>query len=359
MAKIILGKCDKYDVGLLREFLATSLADIDLPFHGRNVLLKPNLLSGKPPGKAVNTHPLFVQALAEVLLDGGCTVFVGDSPGYESTEKALEKSGIMDVVRDLRLGVAPFNKRVIKTNRGISPYRELCLGEDPLDYDIVMNLPKLKAHMMMGLTAGVKNCFGFVPHLDKAKWHLRCGTDKALFASLLVDIYFAVKPAVTILDGIVAMDSDGPSHGRPRDIGLVAVSNDALSLDSHLESMLCIPRPLPITAVARENGLLEDPTVIDRGAPRVSDFRMPTTLVDDFALPSLLKGAAKVFLTKKPKCNRRKCTLCRTCVDVCPAGALSTSDAGPASDRRLLFDHRKCIKCYCCAEMCPVGAITA
>jgi uncharacterized protein (DUF362 family)/NAD-dependent dihydropyrimidine dehydrogenase PreA subunit len=352
MAKIVAGRCDNYGAEPLRGFFDRSLAEIGVSPDGCKVLLKPNLLSGKPIGKAVNTHPLFVQALAEVLVERRCTVFVGDSPGYESTAKALERSGIMAVMKRLGLHAASFDRKVVKTNRGISPYHQLLFGEDPLDYDLVINLPKLKTHMMMGLTAGVKNCFGFVPHLEKAKWHLRCGTNKMLFASVLMDIHAVVNPAVTILDGIIAMDSNGPSHGRPRDLGLIALSDDALCLDSYLESILAVPYPLPITSLAMEKGLLREAEVVDQGAPAVQDFRMPTTLAPDFNLPSLVKETAKILLTRKPKCDNRRCTLCRTCVNVCPAAALSTAEKG------LVFDYRKCIKCYCCAEMCPVGAIT-
>ena len=42
-------------------------------------------------------------------------------------------------------------------------------GEDPLDYDFILNMPKLKTHVMMGLTAGVKNLFGFVPSLGQGE----------------------------------------------------------------------------------------------------------------------------------------------------------------------------------------------
>ena len=82
MATIVAGRCETYDVSALREFFARSLADTYPSFEGCRVLLKPNLLSGKPPDKAVNTHPLFLQALAEVFLEKRCTVFIGDSPGY-------------------------------------------------------------------------------------------------------------------------------------------------------------------------------------------------------------------------------------------------------------------------------------
>jgi len=229
MARIAAGTCETYDIPLLKDFFTKALGEMNFSCRGAKVLFKPNLLSGKPPKNAVNTHPSFVQALAEVFLERGCTLFVGDSPGYESTGKALEKSELMGVIRTLGLNVAPFGRRVAKVNRGISPYKEFILAEDPLDYDLVVNMPKLKTHIMVGLTAGVKNTFGFIPHLDKAKWHLRCGIDKSLFASVLIDIHSLVKPALTVLDGVVAMDGDGPSSGRSRHLGLVAVSDNAFS----------------------------------------------------------------------------------------------------------------------------------
>jgi uncharacterized protein (DUF362 family)/NAD-dependent dihydropyrimidine dehydrogenase PreA subunit len=352
MARIVAGRCNTYDLPELRELFCRSLSNLNISFRGCRVLFKPNLLSGKSPGKAVNTHPLFVRALAEVFLDNMCEVFVGDSPGYESTEKALQKSGMMEVIKKLELGMAKFNKRIPKANSGISPYKEFVFGEDPLDYDLIVNMPKLKSHILMGLTAGVKNCFGFIPYLDKAKWHLRCGTDKGLFASLLIDIHSVVKPALTVLDGIVAMDGGGPSHGRVRDLGLVALSDDALSLDYYLEKSLSIPHPLPISSVALEKGLMEEATVINSGAPEVQDFLMPKMVKTDWNLPAFVSQTARTVFTRKPKCDGRKCTTCRVCVSVCAAQALTFSNKGVA------FDYGKCIRCYCCAEMCPVGAIT-
>jgi len=352
MARIVAGECETYDAGTLKEFFTKALSEIGFSIQGARVLLKPNLLSGKVPEKGVNTHPSFMQALAEIFLEKGCTVFVGDSPGYESTERALEKSKIMGVVRRLGLSVATFEGEVKKANRGISPYKELLLAEDPLNYDLVVNMPKLETHIMMGLTAGVKNTFGFIPHLNKAKWHLRCGTDKTLFASLLIDIHSLVKPALTVLDGVVAMEGDGPSNGRVRNLGLVAVTDNAFSLDSFLEKVLSFPSPLPVSAVARENGLVQEATLVDLGMPEVKDFKMPKTMQADFNLPGLVRETARNFFTSKPRCNIKKCTACMTCVHVCPPGALTMEKKGVS------FDYKKCIRCYCCQEMCPTGAIS-
>jgi uncharacterized protein (DUF362 family)/Pyruvate/2-oxoacid:ferredoxin oxidoreductase delta subunit len=352
MATIVAGGCADYGLSPLRELFASALADFSESFEGCKVLLKPNLLSGKPTDRAVNTHPLFVQALAEVFIEKKCTVFVGDSPGYESTERALRKSGIMEVVHRLRLRVATFEKRVRKANSGISPYREFFFGEEPRDYDLVVNMPKLKSHVLMGLTAGVKNTFGFVPSLEKAKWHLRCGTDKRLFASLLIDINAVVKPGLTVLDGIVAMDGGGPSHGRVRKLGLVVLSDDDLALDAYLEKVLSISSPLPVSLAARDNGLLRESTLIDRGVPRIGSFLVPDGTQAPWNVPHFVTEAARRAFTKKPKWDPRNCTSCGTCSDVCASRALTLAD------ETVSFDFRKCIRCYCCAEMCPVGAIT-
>jgi uncharacterized protein (DUF362 family) len=98
--------------------------------------------------------------------------------------------------------------------------------------------------------------FGFVPRFEKAKWHLKAGRDALLFAAILIDIYRLVKPSITVLDGILAMEGDGPSSGRPRDIGLIAVSRDALALDAFVENRLALASPLPLMRVALERGLI-------------------------------------------------------------------------------------------------------
>jgi uncharacterized protein (DUF362 family)/NAD-dependent dihydropyrimidine dehydrogenase PreA subunit len=351
LVHLVADHCRGYEGNDLRNFFLDALTTAGITCDHCKVLLKPNLLSGKAPEKAVNTHPDFIKALAEVLLEKGCSVFVGDSPGYETTEKALKRSGIMDVVDKLGLGVATFDKKVVKQNRGISPYREIVLGEDPADYDVIINLPKLKTHMMMGLTAGVKNIFGFIPALRKAQWHLRCGTDSRLFASLLIDIYLLVKPTITILDGIIAMDTDGPSHGRLRNLGLVTSATDALAMDAYLETFLHIPYYLPITSVAKSHGLIPEYSLVDKGVVTIDDFVMPATMSQEWGGHHLVREVTRQVFTKKPKCTFSVCNACKTCVNVCASGAVTFQRD------KITFDYGKCIRCYCCAEMCPTGAI--
>ena len=353
MEKVITAKCASYDVDALKGVLHKGFEEAGFRADHRKVLLKPNLLSAKPSEKAVTTHPQFIQAISELLLDFSSDVYIGDSPGYESTERVLLKSGIMDVVNRNGLKVASFLKKVVKKSQGISPYREFVLGEDPDDFDVIINLPKLKTHMMMGLTLGVKNTFGFIHGMDKAKWHLRAGSDKMLFASMLIDIHTLVKPSITILDGVVGMDQDGPGSGRVRNMGIVALSRSALALDSHVEKLARFPFLLPISSKAAEHHMMPEYEVVLLGEPVSfpADFQMPGTMATDWNLPGLAKRALKNVFVKKPKVRKEMCKGCGVCSKVCPAGALSLGEKSPS------FNYKKCIRCYCCQEMCPEGAI--
>jgi uncharacterized protein (DUF362 family) len=352
MAKVVASSCRSYDVDELKSFFTKSFKEIGFAFGGAKVLLKPNLLTGRAPGKAVNTDPRFIQALAEILKEDGCEIWVGDSPGFETTERTLEKSGITAVMRKLNLNMATFERQVAIVSKGLSPYKQFFFGEDPQDYDLVINVPKLKTHTMMGLTAAVKNTFGFIPRLEKAKWHLRCGSDTMLFGAVLIDIHATIAPALNVLDGILGMEGDGPSSGRSREFGLVAVSKSGFALDLFLEEALHIPVPLPINTLIREKGLASGYDLVDWGVPAISNIKMPKTVMSiQWNLKGRVGQAVRGLFVRKPRQSGKRCTGCAVCVQVCPPQALKMVNG------ILHFDYEKCIRCYCCQEMCPTGSI--
>jgi uncharacterized protein (DUF362 family)/NAD-dependent dihydropyrimidine dehydrogenase PreA subunit len=354
LKKVITRMFSDYNVMDIKEFLEGSLKNINLAqqLHHKKILLKPNLVMGKAPHKAVNTHPKIVQAVAELLLDSSCDVSIGDSPGYESTERALKISGIMDVVETLGLRVVSFNNPITKRYAdGVSPYQFFTLGEDPALYDAIVNLPKLKTHGMMGLTLGVKNTFGFIHSLEKARWHLRAGQDRTLFASILIDIHQLVHPTMTILDGIVAMDRDGPSNGRARKAGIVGISTDDFALDHFVERIVGLTDPLPITREALRHNLVGEYEIQADGIPVIKDFEIPKPVDTDWTMPVFVKKILKKIFVKKPRLKKEICKGCAVCCKVCPSKALAFIEGKP------MFDYNKCIRCYCCQEMCPEGAI--
>lgn len=351
MEKVILRSHNSYDGEKLKVILDNAFQELDFSIQNARVLIKPNLLIARSPDKAVTTHPTVIQAIAELLKKRGCTISVGDSPGFESTERVLRTSGIMDVIRQLGLTVSLFDRQITKRSQGVSPYKEFIFGEDPSDYDAVINVPKLKTHGMMVVTLGIKNTFGFIHAFHKAKWHLKAGQDRSLFASTLIDIHNLAKPALTILDGIVGMDGDGPSSGRPRNLGILGISRNAYCLDDCIERIIGLPNPAPVTERAIKHALLPKYEICGDTIHPIKDFVLSSTMKTDWNLPSVVKHLLKNTFIGKPRVKKNICKACSVCVKVCPAQAITLRDNRP------FFDYQKCIRCYCCQELCPESAI--
>lgn len=352
MERVIVGGVESYNKAKIRDFIEYGLQEINLSIKNKSVLIKPNMLSAKNPDRAVTTHPDFIGALAGFLRDWGCSVYLGDSPGYESLERVMKIGHYTDMIRHYGIRVVPFTKEIRKTSHGISPYREFILGEDPQLYDLVINAPKLKTHGMMGMTLGVKNTYGFIRGFQKGHWHLKAGRNRGLFAAILVDIHRTVSPGITILDGILGMCGNGPSSGTPLNCSLVGMAVNSFALDDFIERRFCPKAAHPITELAVRNGLIDSYDVIEKDLPPIpASFPMPESCHTDWNLPSGIRTLLRNVLVKKPRAIQKLCRQCGVCSRVCPAAAIELGEKTP------LFDYSKCIRCYCCQEMCPHGAI--
>jgi ferredoxin len=173
-----------------------------------------------------------------------------------------------------------------------------------------------------------------------------------VFASILIDIHQLVRPTVTILDGIVAMDRDGPSNGRARNAGIIGIATDAFALDHCIERIVGLTAPLPITRKALEHNLVGEYEIQGDGMQVIKDFEMPKLVDTDWAMPAFVKKILKKIFVKKPRLKSELCKSCGVCCKVCPTEALAFFEEKPT------FNYAKCIRCYCCQEMCPEGAIT-
>ena len=330
------------------------------PFRaGDRVLLKPNLLAGRRPEKAVTTHPDMIAAVAGFLKDRGCRVALGDGPSIESTRRVVTVCGYDPVCARFGVEVVPFEHGRDVPSRHRRWFPRLHLWEGLAGFDHVVNLPKLKTHTQMTLTLGVKNLFGCVPGKRKAAYHLSAGDSPERFARLMLEIWETVRPSLTVLDGVVAMEGNGPNLGDPRPVGLVALSPDALALDAVIGALVGLPPERhPIVAEARAAGIPgANAGELDvRGRPAqemaVPDFRLPKPADVQWRLPSFLVRTFKNWWTHRPEIQPGPCTLCGQCREICPAEAIHAN-----GDRSLRIDPGRCIRCYCCHEVCPSAAI--
>jgi uncharacterized protein (DUF362 family)/Pyruvate/2-oxoacid:ferredoxin oxidoreductase delta subunit len=353
-------KCQNYDEDKVLDGLRTAIGLLggieQFVQKGNRVLLKPNLLFGKAAEKAVTTHPSIVKGMIKIVREGGGIPFIGDSPSVGGLVRTAEKAGIKGVADEMNCPLLEFDRPVLSAKGVGKHFKQLEIDQAILEVDVIINLPKWKTHGNTLLTLGVKNLFGCIPGPRKALWHLRAGENRRLFAQVLVDLYQVVKPSLTVLDGIVGMEGNGPNSGHPIPLGLILASNEALSIDQVVCDLLGISRKALLTnRVAFEQGIGRDG--IEVLGERVEDvriphFQFPPLSGADWNLPGFIRRALKNALSTKPVIEEERCVLCNRCVEICPPKALTRKAKG------FIFDYGKCIRCFCCQEVCSEGAIT-
>ena len=359
-SSVSIVKCRDYDEGKVLSALRQSIDLIGgiqtFVKEGSQVLLKPNLLFGKSPEKAVTTHPSILKGMIQIVREAGGVPSVGDSPSVGSLTWTAERAGIKAVADAMKCPLVEFNRPVLAPGGGGKTFKQLEVDRAVLEADVIINLPKLKTHSLTVLTLGVKNLFGCIPGPKKPLWHLKAGKDQETFARILVDIYEVIRPRLTLLDGIIGMEGNGPNSGRPIPIGLILASGDSLSLDQIVCDLLGISREFLLTnRVAFEQGMGRDPIEVlgeSVEALKVSNFQFPTLSRPNWNLPGFLSRTLKNALTSKPVIDDEVCESCNRCEEICPPKALARRG------ENFVFDYGKCIRCLCCLEVCPEGAIS-
>ena len=328
---------------------------------GQRVLLKVNLLMKKRPEEAVTTHPSVVEAVVRLVQEAGGIPVIGDSPGGPYTVSALQsiyaRSGLKEVAE--RTGAIlneDVGQTVVAHPEG-KIVKSLTVTKSVTDADVVITLSKLKTHGMMTFTGAVKILFGVIPGLLKAEYHLKM-PDVMNFAHLLVDIAQWVKPSLSIMDGVVGMEGNGPSAGRPRSIGALLLSTDPFALDVVATDLIGLkPEKVPTIRAARERGLvsrLDEVTLKgdDRSLWRIREFAVPKSVsvnfLDMVPLPESIRRFLLDRLRPRPLFQHEVCVGCRDCVNNCPPQALKMNEHG-----RPVVDLEACIRCFCCQELCP------
>lgn len=361
--------CDAYESRLAKAALQevlSPLGGLDFIKPGDRVVVKANLITFLKPDKAATTHPVLLSALAELLVERGAKVVIGDSPGgpfslpylkrvYAATGLTdCEKTGAV-LNQNTAIREADFPEARAMKHFTYTAYLEDC--------DYIIDFCKLKTHGMMGLTGGCKNMFGAIPGTDKPEYHYRY-PNPTDFSRMLVDINEYFKPTLTICDGIMAMEGNGPSMGKPRKMGLLAASRSPHQLDLVLAALIHMDRAdVPTLEAAYERGLI--PAAVGELAVTEGwekficpDFETIGAkrglLFNDEAAGfkgKLTAWAMKVAVQPRPKPKLDDCIGCGECAKVCPAKAIAMVEKKPH------INYKKCIRCFCCQEFCPIGAM--
>lgn len=364
MVEVAIAKCENYEEeNVQRAFdevirLTGGLSEIQ---EGSKVAIKANLVSFMKPEKAATTHPALLIALVKYLKEKHCEVVIGDSPGGAYNAMNLNRVYAATGMQELKqYGVIlneDFSQEEVQFPAG-KAVRQFPFTAYLNKADYVINFCKLKSHGMMGMSAAVKNLFGVIPGIKKPEFHYRFPQYQD-FANMLIDLNEYVKPCFCLVDGIMAMEGNGPTAGVPKQVGLLLASKNPYALDYVCAKIIGMGKEnVPTIEESVKRGLapekLEDiQTNLNLDELVVQDF--DTRKVHQslwFEDESKLLGRiAKKALRSKPQVNPKECIGCEKCKEVCPAKAITMKDGKPEIDRK------KCITCFCCQEFCPKGAM--
>lgn len=371
MEKVALLRCTEYDVEVIEKTLRDGFELLGgkaylrrLIPQGSKVLLKPNMLSIEQAGSPVITHYAVFEAIIRIVKEYSDDISFGDSPGFGDSRKAAEKSGLMGVAERYGVKFEDFKETVhVKLDNSI-----LCKSWDvaraPYEADVVISLPKLKTHAMAYFTGAIKNQFGCISGTQKAGWHTRM-PDANNFCKMLLDLNTLVGTSFAILDGIVAMEGNGPKNGSPKKMDTIIMGSSVSAIDSVAVRLIGYNNPLdtPTLKEVYDNkwgAVLPDEI-------EVLGEKMEDMKAKDFKLSRKGRGfhfsspTVSKFLTgmvaPSPSLIDDKCVGCKRCQEVCPEQGKVITMVKKDNKLKPVWDMKNCIRCFCCQELCPAGAI--
>lgn len=324
------------------------------------ILIKINHLSPSSlPHKAIITHPAFTREIIKLLKQRECQITVGDDVNsYHKDSYSI--SGYRKVCEEMGVSLVNFKEagfKEVKTSG--EKLNKIHISPLLLESDFILNLPKLKTHSFTAFTGAVKNMFGCIPYGFRLQYHHQFSLPDD-FSQMLVDIYACIPPHLTIMDGVEAMEGEGPSAGNPRKTKVILASRDGVAVDAVASRIIGFnPKDILTTYLAQKRGL---------GKGELDNIRVWGEKIEDVTVPGFKHSAAATGLFRRkipqriyafiqkqlvllPQVISTHCTGCEECVRICPSGAA-------ISNRKTVWINlSKCIHCMCCHEVCRFGAI--
>ncbi|MEW9097224.1 MAG: DUF362 domain-containing protein [Clostridiaceae bacterium] len=371
MEKVALIKCGDYNVNLIEEKIREGFNLLGgekflrklIPYNSR-VLLKPNLLNIEKPGSIVVTHYSIFEAVIRVLKDYSSHITFGDSPGFGDSRKAAERSGLIDVASKYDVKFDGFTDSIHVRLEDSILCKSWNVAKAAYEADVVITLPKLKTHGMAFYTGAIKNQFGCVPGTQKATWHTRM-PDANNFCKMLLDLNTLIGTDFAILDGIVAMQGNGPKSGEPYKLNTLIMGESLTAVDSVAVRLIGYDNPLDIPVLKEAKDYNWGPVLPNEievlGEKienlKVDDFKLCRKAGSFYFVSPIVNNFLRGMIAPYPSLIENKCIGCKRCKEVCPEDPKAINMIKDSNRLMPEWDMLKCIRCFCCQELCPEGAI--
>ncbi len=334
-------------------------------------LLKPNFVAGRPARTGSTTSFALLKAVSEEVRACGAQPVLCESPGTEfdreatytilGVEKFCAENGIHIIRVDPEGGEQDWIELRPKGAKRLHRFRVPRF----LQAACFINLPVLKTHVVSTMTLGMKNPMGILPRPDRRAMHT-LGIDQCI-----VDMNRGIKPDLTIVDGSVGQDGEGPLYGEQADLQVLVAGRDSLAVDLASCQLVGVkPRDIPHLRLALEQLGKPSWALVGEDVGVIKQFRLPEQkalyrfifwLMYPLDYPySWIAERGRHFCTTlystglvgtRPQINEASCTRCGICVEACPL-------PGVIDLKTLQVNYKTCQRCLLCYEACPENAIS-
>jgi uncharacterized protein (DUF362 family)/Pyruvate/2-oxoacid:ferredoxin oxidoreductase delta subunit len=334
-------------------------------------ILKPNFVAGRSAETGSTTSFALMKAVAEEVRACGAEPVLCETPGTEFDREAtytilgVEKFCADNGIRILRIDpeggeqdweeVQPTGAKKLRRFHIPRILAEACL----------INLPVLKTHVVSTMTLSMKNCMGILPRPDRRSMHT-FGIDQSI-----VDMNRGIKPDLTIVDGSMGQDGEGPLYGDKADLQVLVAGRDSLAVDLVCCQVVGVkPRDIPHLKLALEQMGKPAWSLVGDDVGVIKNFRLPAQkplyrfifwMMYPLDYPyTWVVERGKHFCTTlystglvgtRPQIKEENCTRCGTCVEACPLPNVIDL-------KSLKVNYATCQRCLLCYEACPENAIS-
>lgn len=211
------------DLQNLDEVMAALLEEVGFAQDkNRGIFIKPNVVIGTGDTSII-TSPLVVESLIRYFSGYKLTIGERSAVGVD-TYQALERSGYVALAQKYGVEVVDLSQvpRVkVEWERGILELPQLIFENH------YVNVAKLKTHFLTTVSLCAKNQKGLLSVKDAKKFHF-IGIDQAICA-----LGKTVKPDLNLIDGIKALEGNGPTtFGRAKETDVLIAGDDLFQVDT-------------------------------------------------------------------------------------------------------------------------------
>ncbi|MHB8596610.1 MAG: DUF362 domain-containing protein [Ktedonobacteraceae bacterium] len=334
-------------------------------------ILKPNLVAGRNAETGSTTSFALLKAVAEEVQACGAEAVLCETPGTEFDREAtytilgVEQFCAEHNIRILRVDPEGGTEDWVELRpAGAKKLRRFHVPRI-LNEACLINLPVLKSHVVSIMTLGMKNPMGILPRPDRRAMHT-FGIDQSI-----VDMNLGIKPGLTIIDGSMGQDGEGPLYGDKADLQVLVAGRNSLAVDLVACQLVGVkPRDIPHLKLALEQLGKPSWSIVGEEISVIKKFRLPEQkplykfifwMMYPLDYPyTWVAERGKHFCTTlystglvgtRPQIKEENCTRCGICVEACPLPNvidLKTLKVNPAT----------CQRCLLCYEACPENAIS-